>query len=270
MNDKYTGRQNGPEVTEEKLWMAYLDGELSPAEALQYDAELSPAQRDRLAAEMRLESTLGDALRIDAACPDAAWAATLDKLAAAGAPTAHAGQRLGGRWRRRVWPFLTAAAAVLLVTVAYLGVLFMQPEPAFAISTPDLEAFAQSASVPPDHPAIAELFASHGFGLQLSEIASAQPDNSNSVKLLGACHVLCRGKELVQILLNCCEYPVKLVVAPRDSKAGAMMLEGARGAQIRATRDIGEYRIALIGEHGRAELLELLELCTADGDHAAR
>ena len=57
----------------EKLWMAYLDGEMTSTEAAAFDASLTPEERARLAGEMRLESGLAAALQGDVVCPDAVW-----------------------------------------------------------------------------------------------------------------------------------------------------------------------------------------------------
>ena len=46
----------------EKLWQAYLDGELSIAETSEFEATLNAEERDRLQAEKSFESGLADAL----------------------------------------------------------------------------------------------------------------------------------------------------------------------------------------------------------------
>ena len=55
----------------DKMWMACLDDALSASEAADFDKTLTGAERDRLAAERRLESAIADKLGEAAPCPDA-------------------------------------------------------------------------------------------------------------------------------------------------------------------------------------------------------
>jgi anti-sigma factor RsiW len=98
----------------------YFDGELSAAERAQFEAQMTDADRERLAALGELRALVGNALEAEAAAVDL-WPGVEAALAAQAQK-----KSLVRRWRERVRRRATTTGAGLLVAaVATLLFLFM-------------------------------------------------------------------------------------------------------------------------------------------------
>ena len=69
-------------MDKEKLWVAYLDGQLSASETVSFEAALTEAERNHAAQEVLLERALGDSLQEAPVCPDVLWQAVAAELSA--------------------------------------------------------------------------------------------------------------------------------------------------------------------------------------------
>ncbi len=243
----------------DNMWMACLDGELSSAEASAFEASLTPGERDRLAAEMRFESALAEALHGDIKCPDAVWRrARLIVRHADGAP----------RKRRRAWTaFFAAAAAITVLFSAYV----VSPTHRTREHTPrvlatlyaSLDDFAEKSEVPATTEAVQAYLRENGINLRLDNLDTARKQSGegmhHDMSLVGACEGECPDHTMQALLFRCCGRPVRLLVAPLGS-GGAHMLQAANeNNEVQRMAIIGKYVAAVVGDHPAPGLLGLLK-----------
>ena len=115
----------------ERLWQAYLDGELSTGESAEFEQSLSPSEREGLASEMRFERALAERLGENAHCPDEVWERTKALVAGAEAPALAQSSR-----RRWYWGVATLAAA----SIAFVLSLYTTGDGAYTLSSAILAA----------------------------------------------------------------------------------------------------------------------------------
>ena len=101
------------EFEKERLWSAYLDGELTAAEAAAYEESLTDDERTRLALEKQVEAHLAERLSRAVACPDGVWNRLKAEMVG---PATASRSPLWNRWIM----VLGAAAAIVLVTTVFI------------------------------------------------------------------------------------------------------------------------------------------------------
>lgn len=239
------------ETKRDKLWTAYMDGELSSSEASEFDESLTSEERGRLAAEMRLESALADALRQDVKCPEALWRRTQMQLRNQDRP------RKARRFMVRGAVALTALAAAIAIMVVLPG----GGEGPLAIHAATVEEFAAQSAVPPDVAAVQRYLKEHDIHLDLALDGRIQAGHHQG-HLLGACEGNCPEGTLLEIMFNCCGHPVKLAIAPRGTGGARMIERAAAKHQVQAVAEVGDYVAAVIGKHQAPELIGLIQDAT--------
>lgn len=242
----------------EKLWMAYLDGEMTASEASAFDERLSPAERDRLAVEARIESGLAQTLGQEVKCPDAVWRqlkVQMDNEAPA-------------RPSRISWGrFALLAASLLVVSVA--GYWYVRGHDAgtglqAGIHGPtpaDPEMFALLAKTGPDADAIEGYMRDHDIQLALAESvrdARAQM-GGHEITLVGSCEGKCPHGSIVEVMFLCDNEPARVLVTKVGSPGAHMITEGLARGELRSTKRVGEYMVGLICAQDATGLLDLLE-----------
>jgi len=239
-------------------WQAYLDGELTAAEAAEFEASLSPQERERLAAELRFERAMAERLRQEGECPNAVWKNTRRMIARS--------QRSAAPTRRWYWggASLAAAAAIAFMLAAF-GPSVTSPDnrgPILAASSVD-EMTAVS-EIGPGHENAAAFFQANNIpmGLYKESALEAMPGPHYAIRIVGARRDRLAGEPITELMMSCCGRPVRIIVAERGSKA-AKRLGDAAGEKdtndIQAIRIVNGYLTAVVAKHPATQLLNVIE-----------
>lgn len=242
----------------DKLWQAYLDGELSVTEMAEFEETLGPDERAALAADRRFEAGLADALSRGAACPDDVWARTRALIVA----KAEGGPPQRSRARRWYWgASMTAAAAIIAFAIAQ----FVPSDPSRLDSATVInaetvsEAMAMMETAPGVEQA-QQFLRLHHVHLKFNAVDTLglQMILHHDIEVLGAREERAGGQPVVSIYFACCLYPVKVVVAEEGSRgADALGRSAAQGGQVQAIRVFGRYVTAVVGKHHAHGLLDI-------------
>ena len=259
----------------EKMWQAYLDGELTVGETAEFEATLSSGERERLAGETQFEAGLAEVLSRDAVCPDEMWQRIQAQAKAARAPQNAIPMR---RWYWGVTGSVAAAAVVAFFIAFALPTLFKLPfdptDSATLVSASTVEELAALSETAPSLEAVQEYLEGHGIDLFLIRaddlgMAAIHFD----IDILGARVEEIDGQEVVSLLFGCCRRPVKVVIAMRGSDAAMLLGEavGEASSEVQSTRAVGHDRFlaAVVGHHKAVGLLDLFggQLDTATAAH---
>lgn len=242
----------------DKLATAYLDGELSAAEAAEFDTSLTPQQKHNLAAEMKFERAIGERLSRGAACPDDLWKKTLAAIDEKTSPVVEFRPR-------RTWMYaVTAMAAALAIGVAGLLVNFNAANRGPSILAMEkgttIEALqAQAELKGHDTESVNAFFKEHGFNLAMTTADVQIPGDHHTPRvLLGMKPTNYRGDDVMELMFNCCGRPLKVVVAKTGSKTANEIGAAMAAGQLQESRHVGEYVAALVGKHEIHGLLTYL------------
>lgn len=248
---------------QDMMWSAYLDGELSASEAAEFDQMLTPADRERLAAEVRYERALGEALAGDESCSDALWRKTVMAV--------HRYDEVLRAPRTPRWVYIaTAVAAVLGITAA--GVLYrasQQPRSVFAIPEGFPSEMASrvelNGTAPLDE--INRFLTGHGFKIAMTTTNVEAPRPRHAREFHGLRSTSNRGEPVIEFYFECCGKPIKMIVAPRGGATEEEVERRLAAHEVQASRAVGEYVAAVVGRHRAHDFLELIE---ATDDQVAR
>ena len=236
----------------DRLWSAYLDGELSTRDAADFHQGLTPEQQDRVEQERRLEHGLFEQLSLGGECPADVWDRVSAKADALRRPKA---LQLRG-WLRWSGGILAAAAAVLIVfTIDWdrsAGVRGLMALPA------DVKALAAQSETAGDLKSVQQLLASAGVGLTLAAAPPPQEAGGHKLRLLGAKVKVVDKAPVVEILYDCCGTPAKAVLARRESTVARGLRKTDPTGRAWAVRDVGDFVAAAVGSHDTKLLLDLL------------
>jgi hypothetical protein len=232
-----------------KLWSAYLDGQLSASEAARFDESLSQQQREQLACEMQFESAVAEVLGNDAACPDDVWRRTVAQIE--GAP------------RHRVYPMrkwlpaVVGIAAAVVMVVAAVVIPRNSTPPFFLTLNTDEPDFA----VPDGDLGKAQRFLDdRGVAVALRAFDAEGLKGHEGTRILGLREARYGQEPVYELYYECCGKPMKIALAPKGGAAAAMMdknFSDPNGIQL--TREVGEFRAALVGKHHATALLNHIE-----------
>ncbi|MFA6243994.1 MAG: hypothetical protein WC655_23835 [Candidatus Hydrogenedentales bacterium] len=241
-------------IANDRMWSAYLDGELGASEASEFDRGLTVSEKRRMAGEVVLERALADVLGRGAACPEAVWARLRETIQAESKPEQ---QNTPSTWPS--WGRMLAVAAVVVLTVAGLVVKTQSPRGDFVLMAEKDVGQLQQASRVRGHSLqdVNEYVHEHGFAFDVLPI-----DNDGSRhhwrELLGARESHYRGEKVMELFFDCCGKPLKVVVAPKNGAAARHIGEALARGELQASRPAGEYVTALVGRHRAAALLDLV------------
>jgi hypothetical protein len=250
----------------DKLWTAYLDGELSSSESLEFDNALSDKERERLIAEKRFESALADRLSGDIKCPDELW----NRVAAQ--------MRHADRQERVMPPILwklvatgaAAAGLLLVVSVVFLTgrhnstpgateVVESQPGDDFLeiIAVPELERQAETEG---DAVAATRFLKARGIPLAVQPVSTVVPPETSvhEAVFLGARERTVGGDRVVDLMWNCCKEPVIISLATEGSAAASRIDRAFGDGKIKGQRRLGGHVAGLVSEHASPAFLALL------------
>ncbi len=240
-------------MQQDNLWSAYLDGELSASEAAALDSSLSPTERERLQAEVRFETAMGEILGRADGCPADVWNRTVGAISTSAARPA------------RVTPWrqfgALAVAAVLVLTVGIAVYRSVFAIPAFLDGNLTGDAVTHLEIASSDVRKVNEYLHDHGVTLTLRPFVEDERSSRrghHTAVLLGASEEDFAGEQVAEILYECCGKPVKVIVAPKDGPVGDAVRKAIRIDAVRDYKTIGDYIAVQVGTHPSRGLLELL------------
>lgn len=244
----------------EKLWQAYIDGELSASEMAGFEASLTPGEQELLTADVKFERCFVEKLSMADGCPEAVWKQLKTQMSGsdAGSVTAFPGERSSrSRWIAFATVAAAAAVAFMIYTVAPNGSPGLTPPTVVAASTVD--ELAGRSDVEPDRLVIQEFMHDHKVDLKLREEQSLPiAKHHSNIKLVGA-HAY-PNDDYVEIYAGCCKKPVMIVLARRGTEAARLLGQASdENSQVQATRIVGDYVAAVVGEHPAYGLLDIFE-----------
>lgn len=248
----------------DEQWNAYIDGELSAAEAETFEQSLDEAGRERLQQEKAIEDALAERLAESVSCPDDFWAAIQAKVQALDASEANSGNVVAfePRARRPMWYAASVAAAVL---VAFTLATLFQNRPAadneaVVMAAASIEELVAGSEVEGGRENVERFLRERGIDLALVEeetipMASIHHD----VHIVGAREERIEGKPVKEVLFACCGYPVKLLTAKRGTPEAAALIAAAErdDNDIQEVREVGGYVTAAVGHHHAPDLLDI-------------
>lgn len=237
----------------DRLWLAYLDGELTTSEAAEFDRSLRPDEKDRLQAEMRFECALGEILGHGGACPEEVWQRTSQAVLNLGGKRVH---RRSPAWQYGV----VAVAAVVMLTVAgaIYRTYFMRPS-FLDIKARSIHDFVAQADIKASEvAAINEYLHNHGIALSVRSLEDAPQLRHHEQELLGATEQTYKGEPVAELLYECCGRPIKVVIAPKNSDAATAIRKAIDENKVQDFRSVGDYVAAIVGHHRAPGLIDLL------------
>lgn len=245
-------------------WSAYLDGELSDAEARAFEQSLDESARERLQQEKAVEDALTERLAAPVSCPDEVWSAIKAQAEALDTANADPGNVVAfdPRARRPLWYAASVAAAVLVAFT--LASLFQTPptveNDAVVMAAASIEELAAGSEVEGGRENVERFLRERGIELALAEedtmpIASLHHD----IEIVGAREEHVNGKPVKEVLFACCGYPIKLLTAKRGTPEAAALIAAAErdDNDIQEVREVGGYVTAAVGHHHAPDLLDV-------------
>lgn len=237
---------------------AYLDDQLPIEEVIALESTLSPREKAALEREAAFHSALAARLRADEPCPDALWERVRRELPApAPAPAA---SRTWTLWPgRRARPWLAAAAAALVVFAGLAAILagprlHAHNELDLGLDR-DAAALIAAADIRGDYRQVGAGLAAQGLQVNL---AQPPPEASGKIQLLGMRTVHTRAGTFAQVHFTCCGQTMCALIGSKEaldmSRIPCRCLSGE--CQM-GTKEVGGYRILVVGRHAPAELLKL-------------
>ena len=232
----------------DKLWNAYLDGELPASEAAAFDQSLSQDERKRLEGEMAFERACADALGKDAACPDDVWQRTLDAL-----PENAATDPTPFPW---YWKPVAALAATMLVVISLFAIRVNMAPPTF-LELAELNVNTLEATNQLSQPTFAEL---NGFLADRNLDVALMPPKAghHPIRLLGARESTYQNEKVVEVLFSCCDKPMKVAIVPQGGDAAEAVGKALGDGVVKASRPVGSQLAVSVGRHESPKLLSYL------------
>lgn len=246
-----------------QLFQAYLDGELSTGEAAEFETTLSESDRERLTAEMRFEGALADKLSEHVECSDDLWKRTLEKIKQSDTDTVEKTPLSLHPMPHRRW-YIGAASLVAAACLAFVLSVYAPVRPSatssVVLAAQSVEELIARTEVTPELENVQDYIRKNAIDLDIQELGNMQRNNHHTFSILGADTEVLNGENVVEILVECCEYPVKLLLAERNSQAAHEIgLAIGRDSDIQATRNVGKYLTAIVGTHPTHNLLDALQ-----------
>jgi len=236
------------------LWSAYLDGELTAAEASEFDARLNAEERERMAAEVRLESGIAERLAASEKCPDALWK-RIEQGVTDASDRQNQPRRSFVSW---ALPSLAAAAGILLALALFVPSGPNQV-PAFLHLAAANEPMAQNMSEVDDSVSHVQDFLRQ-VGMQLALTPETQTHSRHHIHLIGARKEMFEGKPYVRLFYQCCKTPVEVIVARQGDPAAKAIISAHEHHELQNSRMIGDYIVTVLGgPHHTPEVLGLVK-----------
>lgn len=237
--------------------MAYLDGQLSASEGLDFERALGARERARLEGEVRLESAICDSLSDGPCCPSALWK---DLSARMHEPE----QVKAGRlvyWVSRATVVMAATAAIVLGAPYYESYFEnsgVRAESQIAIHEKTREEFALGLEATTSMAAAEAYLRENNIHLRLVGDMDDESGHRHKLEFLGACRGKCPEGTLYELRFWCCDQPVKLLIARRGTDGARLLRSAVHCGDAEESPVSDEYLTAVIGGHGSSVLRRLL------------
>lgn len=247
----------------EQQWQAYMDGELSATEMANFENSLPPDERELLTADVQLERGIMDRLSEDGGCPEEVWENVKRSMLAQASDDTDAVETLSvNRKPWRVALLTLAAAAMLAFAISSITPSNVTPGLTSAptiLAAQTIEELAEQSEVEADRLVIQDFMHKNNVNLDL-RIEDSLPIAKihSGIHLVGAATK--ENGAFVEIYAGCCSRPVKIVLAKRDSDAAhALGYATGPNSDVQATRIVGEYLAAVVGDHPAHGLLDIFK-----------
>lgn len=251
----------------EKRWMAYLDGQMSASEVIDFEQSISARDRARLDGEVRLESAINDSLAGGGGCPAGLW----NDLSRRMRQPAPARPGRFAYWASRTTIVLAATTAIVIGVPHFTEYSVpgqgagSQGSVAIAAET-TREEFSEGLEAGPSLAAAQQYLQDNRINLRLVHVADSgetmhgQTMHKHKLEFLGACRGNCPEGSLFELRFWCCGEPAKLLIARRGTGGERTLRNASRCGDARDARSTGEYVIAVVGggDHSQS-LLDLLQ-----------
>ena len=244
----------------EQLWQAYIDGELSAAEMASFESSLSTGEQELLTADVKFERAIVEKLSETDACPDDVWESIKSQLLHS--DETNVVDFPAGRSTRSRWVAAATIAAAACVAFVIYAVTPATPSGLVApttVSASTVDELASQSDVAPDRLVIQEFMHDHKVALNLRDEQSLPiAQRHSNIELVGA-HAY-PNDDFVEIFAGCCKKPVTIVLARRGTEAAKLLGQSNdKNSQVQATRVVGDYVAAVVGEHPAYGLLDIFE-----------
>jgi hypothetical protein len=237
------------------MWSAYLDGELSTADAAAFDRSLTPDDRVRLANELAFERSLAESLGHGAACPAEVWDRVRAKLEVAGAS---GGEQPVSRWYWKPAMSL-AAVATVVIAISWFAIRVNLEKPVFlAMSEVNVKTMADITDIP--SPTLSDLNAyleDHNLDVAVTPFHSGRAGH-HAVRVLGVKTSTFRNEQVVELLFNCCGKPLRVALVPQGGYSAEAAGKALGNGLVQETRPVGSTLAVMIGRHPSPDLLSHL------------
>ncbi len=241
----------------EKRWMAYMDGQMSTSEALEFERSLSSREKDRLNGEVRLESAVCESLMGRECCPMALWNSLNEKMKK---PAPAMSRKY--YWLSRGVSVLAATALVVFGATLYSDMGRSQnfaEASIIEIDNTTVVDFAKASEVPATVEAAQKFLDDNKIDLQFVSLPAPASGHAHKVEFLGACRSKCKEKGLVELRFSCCGKPAALLVARQGTPGAQKLKSAARCGNIQETRVTGDYVTAVACGHDSNGLIDMLQ-----------
>lgn len=243
----------------EELWMAYLDGEMTAAEAAAFVASLEPGERALSESETRLEAALASRLTAGPACPDATWEQTLALLHGHTAPR---------QWWRVERPL--RAVAIFIVAVAAWAAAFglnydrifaqangSAANPMLALAANSLDEMLASAEVRGGQAEIQAFLDENRIPVALYTEGNDEHGHPRKAQLLGAGLERYGAVDVPVIYAACCGKPVKVVFLHACGRAKS---GHCKDPDVVKSKRVGDFMAFIVTQHKHgAGILAMLD-----------
>lgn len=237
--------------------MAYMDGQMSTSEALEFERSLSSRDKERLNGEVRLESAVCESLMGRECCPVALWNSLSEKMKT---PAPVISRKY--YWMSRGISVLAATAVVVFGATFYtdLGQNQNRAEASIIeIDNTNVVEFAKGSEVPATVEAAQKFLDDNQIDLQFVSLPVPASGHAHKVEFLGACRSKCKEKGLIELRFSCCGKPAALLVARQGTPGARKLKSAAHCGSIQETRVVGDYVTAVACGHDSTGLIEMLQ-----------
>lgn len=240
----------------EKRWMAYMDGQMSTSEALEFERSLSCRDQDRIGGEVKLESAICESLMGKECCPVALWNSLADKMKK---PAPVISRKV--YWASRGLTVLAATALILFGATLFTDSsmnLNRAEAGSLRISETNVARFASEVESPATFEAAQKFLNDNAIDLQLVNLSRLASARGHKIEFLGACRSKCKEKGLIELRFSCCGQPAALLVARAGSSGARLIRQASHCGDIQDCREEGGYVTAVTCGHDSPGLIDLL------------
>lgn len=241
----------------ERRWMAYMDGQMSASEALDFEQSLSARDRARLDGEVQLESAVCESFAEGPCCPLALWKNLVTQMQQPAAPKP-------SRWAYFVSRGIIVVAATAAIVIGapifeeYFGDRgYDNTVSAVSIGETTRDAFAEGLTARASLVDAQQYLQKHDISLRLTGLPAG--GHPHEVEFLGVCRGRCPEGSLYELRFWCCGKPAKVLIARRGTSGEEVLRDAFKCGEI-VERDIcNEYIATVVGGHGSSDLLKVLQ-----------